>query len=658
MAKANDVTLFSNGIGHFRRLYDVSGDSQKISIPFKKDHIGDVAASLQVFGEVSLDSPPSFTPSNSDATSLRIDQNNAMISLLTSLSGSKVKVRTRSEEKPYTLLGVEVRQPTENIPQETYVILMDASGVCQKTFKDILNVHFEDESVRAEINKALKQNFQRIKPDSTFLDLALSSLGEKSVEAQIQYTIPVAAWKIRYAIRQHDSKFTLEGAAIIDNNTDEDWDNFRVSVVTGNPISFNTDIASVCVPQRNFVQLVDHNVLGNVDVEEGMAFAAAAMPMGGGMEAAGGHRMLRKASVSNRAEFGMEALDEAAYETTVGPAAQTPGVEAKEVGDFCIFTAKEPLTILARKSAVVPMFEVPLKNAGVVLLYQPKNHGHRPYRTVKFKNNSEYSLGKGKTVIYDNGVFSGECVLQPTKPGENRVLPHCLENGVKINKKPSRTENKKASVSITNGVCITDVVVSSETTYTISNKKDEEFKILVEHDSVLGTDAETTFSGVEIEEKEALSNGVRVYFVLKPNQKVTLTATESKVDSTTVTLAQRTNWLFDYIVHVDNPIKELQENEAIQKCIKIQEKIDAVQIELDDHQNTLQNLEKQAHRVRENMKTTQDPPQEWITDMSETEQKIRKIGEGEVPKLNQELRGLEQQLREALKTINAKWEVA
>ena len=54
-ASINDVTLFSNGIGHFRRIYHIKkSQNEKISIPFKRDHIGDVAASLQVFGKVKL----------------------------------------------------------------------------------------------------------------------------------------------------------------------------------------------------------------------------------------------------------------------------------------------------------------------------------------------------------------------------------------------------------------------------------------------------------------------------------------------------------------------------------------------------------------------------------------------------------------------------
>lgn len=221
----NHVTLFSNGIGHFCRVYEIGkGEEERISIAFNNHHIGDVAASLQVFGKVKLVSPPSFTPTNADATSLEIDQKNAMRSLVTNLAGAKVKLS--GKDSVYTLVGLHsVPQVNDKGIQSLtdYVVLMSEEGWISKQGLDFMgNMSFVEPSVQAEVTKALKKNFGQIKPDSTFLELALKGTSdEEKVTAQVQYTIPVAAWKMRYAIRQEEG-FNFEGAAIIDNNTDED----------------------------------------------------------------------------------------------------------------------------------------------------------------------------------------------------------------------------------------------------------------------------------------------------------------------------------------------------------------------------------------------------------------------------------------------------
>lgn len=646
----NDVTLFSNGIGHFRRRYDVAaGSPQKISIPFKRDHIGDVAASLQVFGEVRLDLPPSFTPSNSEATSLKIDRDEAFTAILTNLSGAEVKI---GSEK-YTLLGIETQDCSDQ-----YVVLMDEYGrISQIAQKDVANIEFVDDAVRAEIRKALKANFQQIKPDSTFLDLTLSAKEGKSVEAQVQYTIPVAAWKMRYAIRSKDGKFTLEGAAVIDNNTDEDWDNFTVSVVTGNPISFATDIADVVIPQRRTVRLVEGTVLSNVDIEE--AVPMAAMDAVGRSSTRGCY--LSKSSLSNRADFGLEAMDASdAYTTSHGPAAEAPGVESREVGDFCIHKSKAPITILARKSAVVPMFSVPISTAGVVLLYQAKKHDRRPYRTVKFKLEADFSLGKGKTIIYQDGVFSGECVLEATKPGENRVLPHCLENGVRIVRDFKPVQQNRASLKISNGLALDEWVSTSRTVYTIENKKNEQFKLLLEHDHQLGKDAVVEFNGVKVEESEKLNEGTRLYFVLEPKQTVTVEAQEHVVNVRRVQLQGSTQWLIGNIVETDKPLGKLAEDKQIQACITTQVEIDDLNSQIGELEEEVEDLNEQTARVRANLTAAKDVATKgsvdnWVSDLSEAEERIRTLKKKEIPGLRAKIKKSQTKLGEELKKITASW---
>lgn len=663
--KSNTVTLFSNGIGHFRRIYKVSEKAQKVSIPFKNDCIGDVAASLQVFGKVRLDSPPSFTPANSNATSLRIEQDEALKSLLKQLSGSGITVTVLgagTAPEKYTLLGLDTESVLRNDVEirSDFVVAMKDGAVSRIRFSDVANIQFDDESVRTEIGKALKTNFQQIKPDSTLLDLTLTAL-EGETEAVVQYTIPVAAWKMRYAVRQDKGSFVLDGAAIIDNNTDEDWDNFIVSVVTGHPISFSTDIANVVVPTRHFVRLVDDQVLGNVQVDEGtkvMGMMAAAAAAPDYQRTRGKSQHMRKMSVQNVAQFGLESAD--SVEEFYDVQAQAPGVDSREVGDFCVFTNKEKITILSRKSAVVPMFSAPLPHAGLVLLYKDSEYNRRPYRTVKFKNETQYSLGKGKTVIYQDGVFSGECVLDVTKPGDNRMLPHCLENGVKIVKEPKGTESQRCSLSISDGVAIDELMHKAVAKYEIENKKDEAFKVALEHSNALtGNNLEVKVGGVEIKEQEKLvaSNGFRFYFDLEARQSCTLTVTETSIERTTVAIGNYPSWLKINIVDTHNP---LAENKQVQRCIEVQQRIDELTTEIRENQQRRGELVEQAKRVRENLSSAKDVTgaptiQKWVDDLDTTETEIRKIDKEAIPQLQKSAKELQKDLSKEVAKIKAEW---
>lgn len=666
--RINDVTLFSNGIGHFRRLFVIAaGKEEKISIPFKSDFIGDVAASLQVFGKVRLNTPPSFTPANSNATALSIDSNDAYKSLLRQLSGSAVKISVRDQaDGKYTLLGLDSEQAQEQnrVVHTTYVVVGGNGQVRRFRLQDVTNIDFEDEGVRTEIEKALKANFQQIKPDSTLLDLSMAAIeGAGDVEAIVQYTIPVAAWKMRYAIREDKGKFMLEGAAIIDNNTDEDWHDFKVSVVTGNPISFNTDIANVVVPKRKMIHLVDGLSISNVDVEQGYEYT------GGGVVAAcagnSPNRRTRnllgaKMSATNYAQFGLEStMDGEEQLESMQEIAEAPGVDAKDVGDFCVFTSKEPITILARKSAVVPMFSKALDHAGVVLLYKESNNARRPYRSVKFKNETEYTLGRGKTVIYNEGIFSGECVLETSKPGENRMLPHCLENGVKIVKEVKAQEQRRSSIKITEGVIVTEEVQTAKIQYIIENKKDEPFKVALEHSNTLYGNAMTAFDGIDIKEKERLvdSNGWRIYFELKPKETRTLTVSETQVDQASFVINGNFQWAWSHYI---DPIAPLSSNKQLQVCLKIQKDIDAVAEEINDALRRVQELNEQVNRVRSNLVSAKDVTTSktvdgWVTDLDLSENEIRTINKERVPTLRKRQRELTAKLSDELKNVTVSW---
>lgn len=615
----NSITLFSNGIGHFSRSYVVSKEAdKKISIPFKKEHIGDVAASLQVFGKVKLSSPPSFTPSNSDSTHLNIDQKNALRSLLQSLSGAEIEICSAmfDNKYTYTLLGIEQDKTVfadNSIGIKDVVIVMsEGCKVKRIPFEEIETVNFTEEAVQQEISKALKKNFQQIKPDSTFLDLVLESLDENGSEAMVQYTIPVAAWKMRYSIREEDGSFYLEGAAVIDNNTDEDWNESLISVVTGNPISFNTDIATVVIPHRKTINLVESRVLGNARVSSPLdeSYNEGNVKKGtrGGLRSAAGPKM----SVSNYANFGFSAGDDSSSchvdRGMMENMAEAPGVDTKEVGDFSIFTSKEPVTILARKSAVVPMFNVKLDKVGTVLFYKESYHARRPYRAVKFKNGSDFTLNRGKTTIYNGGVFSGECVLETTKPGENRTLPHCLENGVKIVKELKGSTTTLSQIKISEGVTCQETVHVARTDYVIVNKKDEEFKVHIEHENIY-KDSIVSSEGAEVEDVEKVEEGNRFFLKIKPKESVTLSVIERLADSESWSVSGGWTWIRTNVI---GKVTDFDKNEHLKKCISIQEEIDNKSKEMSQCRSQQQYLQSQVERVRKNLEAAKDVGGEMV----------------------------------------------
>lgn len=657
--KSNRVTLFSNGMGHFTRHYEVkSNDPKRISLPFNKNHISDVATSLNTFrsegGTVRYSVPPSFTPTNAHASSLQIDATNALCSLLEKLSGADALISFVNSSKPdekFRIIGIDSLDSVgingEIIKHDAVSVLSENNLISRYRLSEINGIRFTNEAVQAEVDKALRANFQQIKPESTFIDLVLEA-DEDSVAA-VTYTIPVAAWKMRYSIQQEGDKFFLEGAVVVDNNTDEDWNDFMVSVVTGDPISFMTDIAEIKTPQRRMVNLVNTDSVSNVNVEHGYALETCASPMMAGGRA----KSMSTRSVANVASFGMDETPLGAMPYGTADMVVSDGVDTKEIGDFCVFTSKTPISIASKKSAVVPMFNIGLKTAGVILLYKESNHARRPFRAVKFKNEADYTLGKGKVVLYHDGLLAGECVLETAKPGDNRMLPHCLENGVRIIKENVKNNRVLTSIRLSDSLAIQEWVSLANANFVIENNKNEAFKVALEVETMLGMESSFTHSGVVVSEVEKLQAGYRLYFTLDANQKLNLVINEKLITEQRTQIGNNFQWIRNNIVSTGN---ELSNNEGVKKCIAIQKEIDEIIQRMNKSQERASQLDSQANRIRLNIeKAGTASITDWISDLDKFEKECRNIEDVVVPEIQAQKQAKEEQLRETLSTLSGSW---
>ncbi|MDI3283613.1 OmpA family protein [Polyangium sp. 15x6] len=89
--------------------------------------------------------------------------------------------------------------------------------------------------------------------EPTELELVFSPRPSRPVS--IAYAVPTAAWKATYRIilptkEQKDRRALLQAWALIDNVGDEDWNEVRVTLATGAPLSYSSDLRSPTMIER------------------------------------------------------------------------------------------------------------------------------------------------------------------------------------------------------------------------------------------------------------------------------------------------------------------------------------------------------------------------------------------------------------------------
>lgn len=652
---SNSVKLYSNGTALINREYDIPDQKPlEVSIPVQKSDLDEVVASIAVFGKVALPEPPSYTPINADVTPLQIDVNNVTKSLATKLSGAKVEVGVGNNPIKGKLMGIQTYQQETNgsVFDRYRVVVLTEQGVKSFEDKDVTYISFTEPSVQSEVEKVLTKQFESIKPNSSFVSLKLVPQdGAKT--AMISYAIPCAAWKTRYQLRTVEGKVELEGQAVVDNDTDDDWRDSMISVITGEPIAFSTDLAEIRRPKRQRINVVSEQATGAVQLDEAERNRNSRQYSGQVMAKSATRAMAFAASAECADEMDdAEGGGEIATFKRISIPLERAGQEQAEVrdsGDFSVFTSPNPVTVLSKKSAIIPMFRASLKDSKTVLFYKEENDQRRPFRSIQLKNETAHTLGKGICEVFLDNDFQGKCILEACKPGEDVILVHAKETGVKVFKKPQPVEQRRISIKFNKGRILCEESYRQRVEYSIENSKPEEFQLELEYKKVWqGSTIKASDNAVVTN----TANGVRLGCKLVPNADLSVELVETYTRS--LEFGASPQWIEAYIIAIKNP---LMKNKGIQKCVDLQKKIAELATQIEDNDEQIESIKEEQTRLKDLIPSAHaDQANSWKSELGENEKSLRNLNRVENPRLKKEMTALEIELNETLQSLTASWE--
>lgn len=635
----NSVKLYSNGTAVICRECQFQDQQPlRVSIPVRKSDLDDVVSSLTVFGDVTITAPPTYTPTNAQETELCLDPARVLLDMATKLAGADVEIDAGSTYAGQ-LVGLHKfrRELNGSIVEYGQFVVLTKRGLQQVDEGSITAIRFTDPLVQAEIDKALRSSLSRIKPDSSLIELTLQP-NANVTSAYVTYATPVAAWKIRYQLRLSAAGIELEGQAVVDNDTDDDWTETLITVVTGEPITFSTDLAEIRRPARSRMNIVADNATGAVIAESvPMMLCAAPAPAGFAESAMAGGGPSAKRMLTSR--------------PALPPRTTQVSAESRESGDFSLFTSPNPVTVAAKRSAIIPLFQIPVSNAPVVLYYSWGRSKDRPFRAVRLTNPATFSLGRGVCEVFDEGDFQGKCVLEPTRPGEEALLIYAKETGVRITCESGDLEFHRIGIQISEGAVYCEEKRCLETVYDIVNSQQKAFSLEIDYVQMLpNARLVVTISSGEFQCVKTRV-GQRIRTTLPANGALQVTVREEQVEKQTYDLSA--SWLLSNVIEVISPTSPPP---GIQECITLQEQIDAFESELNEKGLAAKTLEDEQKRIMKLIPNAhQEQANEWRTDLGTAEKELRVIRRTEIPALNSQIQAARSALQNALKRLQYSW---
>lgn len=483
------VTLYRSGVGSFERSGTVTGDAS-ISLSFEADQINDILKSLVVLdldgGRIGGVSYSSDEPIGRrlEALGLRHKGQLTLGELLGEFQGARIALTTTDSEIEGRILGTEAYEEThgDNVIYRTLLSVMTPEGITSVTESNIRRVKLLDPALQADLNELLEALGTQRTAQSRSVEIDLVGQGERGILAVYVQETPI--WKTSYRLvlpEKAGDKLHIEGWAIVENTTDHDWEEISLSLVAGQPVGFQMDLAEplyisrptlpvpveLAAAPKSFGRGVatggQSPFDGNADESEAMA------PRGRSqnslaLRAITGDTMTR--SAPSREAFGAE--------MTKSTAALASG---SEEGEVFFFKLDNPVTVGKRQSAMLPIITGDIEGRRVSI-FSPSTQGEHPYRGVEITNSTKLKLMPGPLAVFDGSVFAGDAQIGHVGQGERRMLAYAVDLDVDANRTNSQTHTIR-KLRIHDGTIIQTTTVKNEYAVELTNHDQSRERLVV-----------------------------------------------------------------------------------------------------------------------------------------------------------------------------------
>lgn len=470
------VALYKHGVGYFEREAQVRG-AQAVTLTFPEREVSDVLKSLTVADlgggvvtAVSYDAAPPAARLLADIA-LSVPDSGSLAGLLPQLKGARVAVTPTAEATVEgVLLGLDtVEVAAEGRAFEQVRVAIVADGGAVQTFPLAgVSVAFLDDSVRRDLDSYLRTSLAgKTKNARTF---TLYTEGEGDRALRVGYLRETPVWKATYRVLLADSpdeKPTLQGWAVVDNTSDDDWVDVELTLVAGLPVSFTHDLYTPRYVRRPVVTVQETSgVLPptaeagfDQDADEGVQSVDSMLVEFTETAVAPAARSRRAAPLALR---GL-----AAPAAPAAPSTVRHETRERQLGDLFEYAVDRPVTVRRNQSALVPIVLTPFSGRPV-LLYQKAARAQNPVRCVEFENTTGLTLEGGPVLVLEHGSYAGEAMLDTLKPADTRLVGYAVDLGVRVTDSiDSRTE-QVTSVVIRHGRAKITSAVVMVTTYTFA----------------------------------------------------------------------------------------------------------------------------------------------------------------------------------------------
>jgi hypothetical protein len=632
----SQVVLFSSGVGYFQREGSVEGE-QRVDLSFPTQDVNDLIKSLTLRdldgGRIDAVSYDSNVPVERTLQSFAVNlaSNPTFGQILTQARGEKVEVvlQQAAAGQPATLtgsvIGIETKQQRvdKNVISVECLNLWCVDGMRSVKLSDVQRVRFLNAIMDSEFKKALETLAQGHDTQKRSVSIQFTGQGKRRVK--VGYVVENPIWKTSYRLvldkgdpkeGKKAEKPYLQGWAVVENTTDEDWASVKMALISGRPISFQMNLYDALFIKRPVVEPELFASLRPPAYSGGFGFAGGgfaggagglgvpAAPMAPPMDGQaadrnGGDARLR--ALARSGAIPQSALEKARKSNWMADEGRmdlgksvASAASASKLGDYFQYAIDHPVTLPRQKSALLPILGKEVE-AERVSIYNEGVHAKFPLLGLAMTNNTGMNLTQGPVTVFEGSTYAGDARILDLQKGERRLLSYAVDLGTEVLAVRTADSGKYTAVKIVKGIIDTTTKVSEKKTYTVANRNDEARTLLIEHPH------RTDFHLVKMEKPwETASDVYRFKLEIPAGKTVPLTVSEEKDLRSQVALTNSNDQSIRILLSA--PVTSPKVKDALEKAMNLKGKVSATQREIQQLERQLRDITTDQDRLRKNLR--------------------------------------------------------
>ena len=487
------ILLYKHGVAYFERSGSVAGQTE-VTLEFKASEMNDVLKSLTLIdraggkvGGVSYEASDPVTKQLEDFA-FKVPAEASLGQVLDQFKGARLLLRTPAGEVRGSILGVRrtIRTVNDRAAGEVEIasLLLENGELRAVPLADAIELRLEDPKLQRDL-----ANYLSIVAGGRRRELrSLRIHPGNAKDLSVGYVIEAPVWKTSYRLVTYLRKpgeALLQGWAIVDNPSNEDWRGVELSLVSGLPISFTQNLYEPHYMRRPHVSLPYEMAVAPTMHEGAIVGAEREMAgvvggVGGRLDASRMRQMQAKSQVA--AEMGQVAAAPPAPMQMADMLQQSVAAvtQGRELGDLFEYKVEDRIDIPKHQSAMIPFVQTQVK-AERVLLYDPAAGRENPYDALLLTNTSGLTLDGGAVTVLEGDRYIGEAMVETLKAGETRPVSFAVDLGTRMTTAFDSRADQVTSVKVHRGIITASSKNVEVRTYTIRNVDAKAKTLMIQH---------------------------------------------------------------------------------------------------------------------------------------------------------------------------------